>query len=94
MMHAIISTFRNTAVPVPSHRLVQPQLECSLRKSLRSQYMEDLRLYTEAIDALQDAVETDQFIQATELVDRTKKAFEFSRDALQAHCAEHGCQMP
>ena len=93
MMHAASSTFGNTTVPVPSHRLVQPQLECSVRKSLRLRYMEDLRLYTEAIDALHDAVDTDGFSEATELVDRTKKAFEVSRDELQAHCAEHGCQM-
>jgi hypothetical protein len=74
----------------PSH--VQPNKEasCKTRTILTNRLRADVKVYADAIRALQQSIGKD-FEQAHKRAERARRAYEAARDKLNRHSESHGC---
>jgi hypothetical protein len=64
---------------------------CEERQRLFDRYRVDLLLYREAVAMLEKSLFTVGFAAACGHAERSRIAFETSREAFHRHTAEHGC---
>ena len=76
----------------PSLGLVSPEevLSCENRDVLKARMRADLKVYGDAVRALQSSLGPD-FKTAHQRVEQARLAFEAASQALLSHIASHGC---
>ena len=70
---------------------MQPaEASCKARAILQSRLRADLKVYADAIRALQQSLGKD-FEKAHQRAERARRAYEAAREKLNQHVATHGC---
>jgi hypothetical protein len=65
-------------------------LSCKSREMLRARLRADLKVYAEAVDALEQAAGK-SFERAVKAAEHARLAFNEARSRLNAHTSSHGC---
>lgn len=65
-------------------------LSCKSREILTARLRADLRVYAEAVTALEQGVKKD-FGRAIQKAEHARLAFKAAREALNKHVSSHGC---
>jgi hypothetical protein len=73
---------------------MQPQqaLECRTHEMLKARMRADLRVYKDAVDALESST-TKGFDKAHKLAEIARVAYEAARDRFNAHVSSHRCEV-
>lgn len=70
---------------------MQPTGACEQRWLLTERHKADRRAYQTAVTVLRNAINTPEFKEAQVHAAKCQEAFERSRDTLELHILEHGC---